>query len=62
MKEWPILELYEAIRVLHIVACPLVFILFYERSCQGGVFKIMKNDHFLVFLSVWVLFPEVLGR
>ena len=62
VKEWPISELYETIRVLHIVACPLVFILFYERSFQGGVFKIMKNDHFLVLLSVWVLFPELLRR
>ena len=49
-------------RVPHIVACPNVFILFYERSCQGGVFKIMKNDLFLVFSAVWVLFPEFLGR
>ena len=62
VKEWPIFELYETIRVPHIVARPFVFILSYERSCQGRVFKIMKNDHFLVFLSVWVLFPDFLGR
>ena len=50
------------IRVSHIVVCPIVFILFYERSCQGGVFKIMKNDHFVVFPAVWVFFPKFLGR
>ena len=29
---------------------------------QGGVFKVMKNDHFLVFLAVWLLFPKLIGR
>ena len=32
--------------------------MFYERSWQGGVFKIKKNDHFLVFLVVWILFQS----
>ena len=50
------------IRVSHIVARPIVFTLFYERSCQGGMFKIMKNNHFVVFPAVWVLFPKFLGR
>ena len=50
------------IRVSHIVARPIVFNLFYERSCQGGMVKIMKNDHFVVFPAVWVLFPNFGGR
>ena len=46
VNEWPILELYEMIRVSHVVVCPVVFILFDDRCLQGGVLKIMKNDHF----------------
>ena len=53
---------HEMIRVLHVVACPIVFILSYDQSWQRGVFKVMKNDHFLLFLAVWVLFPKFLGR
>ena len=41
------------IRVLHAVACPIVFLLFYDQVWQGEVLKRMKNDHFLVFLAVW---------
>ena len=38
--------------------CPqFIFILFHDRGWQGGVFKVINNDHFLVFLTVWVLFP-----
>ena len=43
------LELHKIIRVSHLVACPVVFILFDEQSSQGRVFKVMKNDHFLFF-------------
>ena len=35
---------------------------FDDPDSQGRVFKIMKNDCFLVFLAVWVLFPKILGR
>ena len=56
------LELPKIIRVSYVVACPIVFILFYERVWQGGVFKVMKNDHMLVFLDVWGFFPRFLGR
>ena len=45
-----------------VFAFPIVFILFYERSWQGGVFKVMKNEHFLVFLAICFLFPKTLGR
>ena len=43
------------IRVLHTIACPIVFILFHKQSWQGIVVKTMKIDHFSVFLTVWVL-------
>ena len=48
------LELHKIIRLSHVVVCLIVFILFYA----GGVFKVMKNDEFLVFLANWVLFPK----
>ena len=46
------LELHETIRVSHVVALPIVFILFYDRDGQGVVFKVVTNDNFLVFLAV----------
>ena len=56
------LELDKMIRMSDVVVCPIVFISFYERSREGRVFKIMKNDHILVFLAVWVLSPTFYGR
>ena len=49
IKEWLMLELPKIIRVSHVVAWTIVFILFYEQSWQGGVFKVMKTDHYLCF-------------
>ena len=44
--------------VSHIVTCPIVFILFYERSWQGRVIKVMKNDDFFsVFSRLYSLAP-----
>ena len=40
----------------------LFFILFYNRGLQGGVLKVMKNDPFLVFLAVRMIFPQVFGQ
>ena len=57
VNEWPILKLHETIRLLHVVACPVTSILFEDRDWQG---EVMKNDLFLVFLSVWVNFPKFL--
>ena len=62
VKKSLMLELHKLIKVSHEVACPIVLILFYEGNWQGGLFKIMKNDHFLVLLAVWVLFPYVFGQ
>ena len=56
------LELHKIIRVSHVVACPIVVILFYDRDGKRGVFKVMKNDQFVVFLAVLVLFHKSLGR
>ena len=62
VKEWLRLELHKTIRGPHIVACPIVFVLFYDRSCHGWVFKVMKNNYFLMFSVVCVPFPKFLGR
>ena len=62
VKEYLMIELHKIIRFSHVVACPIVFILFYERSRQGRVFKVMKNDEFLVLLAIWVIFPKFLGK
>ena len=51
VNEWPISKLHEIIRVLNAVACPIIFVLFDDPDWQGRVLKIMKNDHFLVFLA-----------
>ena len=39
VKEWVILKLHEMIRVSHVVACPIVFVLLYNRVGHGGVLK-----------------------
>ena len=54
--------MHETIRVPRVVALANVFALFFDRDRQGGVFKVVKNDNFLVFLVVWVHFPKFLGR
>ena len=56
------LKLHEMIRVLHEVALLLVFFLFHDRDWQGGVFKVMKIDRFLVFLPLRVISPKFLCR
>ena len=38
--------MHDMIRALYVVACPIDFILFYDRYLHGGVLKRMKNDHF----------------
>ena len=47
---------------LDLVVCPIVFNLFYDQDGQGGVFKDIKNDNFLVFLDIWVLSHNLPGR
>ena len=62
VRESLILQMHEMKRVLHAVACLIVFLLFHDRDWQGVLLKLMKNDHLLVFFAVWVLFPKFLGR
>ena len=62
VKEWIKLKLHEMVRLLHVVTCPIGFVWFYDRNWHRGVPKVMKNDHFLVFLAVWVLFSKFLNR
>ena len=52
VKKSLMLKLHTVIKVSHAVARPIVFILFYRGSWQERLFKIMKNDHFLVLLAV----------
>ena len=52
------IKLHKITRLLHVVAFPTVFVLFYERGLQGGVFKVIKNNHSLVCLAVWGLIPK----
>ena len=49
VKEWLILQLHEVIRVLHAVACQVVFILSYEQGWQGECSKLLKYIFFSVF-------------
>ena len=58
----PILVVNKIIKVLHLFVCPIVFILFYGLDWQGGVFKIMKNDHFLNIFISFGLFLRVFGQ
>ena len=46
VKWWLMLELYETIRVSHVVLCPFVFILFYDQDWQGGVLRLTKEAQF----------------
>ena len=62
IKEWLILKLHEMKRVVNVLAYPIVFVLFDDPDLQEVVLELMKNDQFLAFLAVWVLFPKVLGR
>lgn len=62
VKEWFMLELHGMIIVPHVVACLMDFNLFSDRVQQPGVLKPTKNDHFQIFLTVWVLFLKFSGR
>ena len=45
-----------------VVPCPMDFNSLPDQGQQGGILKLMKNGHFLVFLVVWVFLPKFLGR
>ena len=44
VKWWFMFKVHKIIRTAHVATFPIVFILFYDRDGQGGVFKVMKND------------------
>ena len=50
------------IKLSHAVLLTFVFILFYERRWQGGMFKVMKNDFFQYFYAFGSVSPMFLGR
>ena len=59
VKGWLSKEMHKMVKVSHVVACKLLFfcfmitfLLFYDGGWQGGVFKVIKIDYFLVFLAV----------
>ena len=51
--------MHEMIRVLHVVAYPILSILFYGMNWQGRVFKVMKNDNIFSIFSRFGHFPQV---
>ena len=56
------LELYKIIRVSNVGACPIIFILFYERNWQGGVLTVMKKWSFISPFSRLGHFPKGFGQ
>ena len=46
----------------NVVACSIDSNLLCDKTQQGRVLKLIKNDHFLVFLVIWDLFPKLLGK
>ena len=57
VKECLVLQLREMVRVLHEVACPFVFILFYDRYLKGRVLKFMKRYHVFRIFSRFCAVP-----
>ena len=49
-------------RVSHGAACPIIFILFYDRSWQGEVLKLMKDFFFFSISSRFGQFLEIFGQ
>ena len=55
VKECFILELHEVVKAPLVIACPRVFLFFYDRGRHAGLLT-LKNDPFLVFLVFSGLF------
>ena len=64
VKECLILQLHEIIKVIHEVACLIVFMLIYDWYWQVIGLKRMKNDHIFSIFSRFCPFPfpKLLGR
>ena len=54
------IEMHKNIRLSQVVACPIVFILFYGRGWQRGVFEVIMNDHFLSSFIRLAPFPQLI--
>ena len=46
-------EFHEMIRMSHVVACPITFILLCDQSRKGEVLRIMKMVNWKYFRSLW---------
>ena len=46
----------------HGAACAIIFILFYDRSWQGEVLRLMKDLFFFSISSRFGQFPEIFGQ
>ena len=55
------LELYEVVKALLVVACPSVF-LFYDGGRHAKLLTLIKEDPFYVFLLVVVRLHRIFGR
>ena len=62
VKELLKLNLYETTIFPNVVACSIDSNLLCDKTQQGRVLKLTKNDYFLVFLVIWDLFPKLLGK
>ena len=49
------------IRISHVVACPMIFILLCDLSRQGGLLKLNRNGRFKLLFAVLVLSGEFLS-
>ena len=56
------LDVHGITKMPPVVPCPMDFSSLPDQGQQGGILKLMKNGHFLVFLVVWVFLPKFLGR
>ena len=53
-----ILEWHEVVKASLVVACPSVFLFFYDRGRHAELLALRKNDLFLVFLVLWFVSSE----
>lgn len=61
-KRCPMLELYEILKLPHVVAFTFFFIFYCDRVRHAGLLKLMKNDPFLSIFSRCGLFPQDFDR
>ena len=62
VNKWLISEVHEMVRALHVVARPILFILFHGRHWQGALLKLTKNNHIFSIFSRFGHFLQVFGQ